>query len=40
MDLAAARADRKGIVGANMNLTEAQAKAFLAAVRRLRGADG
>ena len=28
MDLAAARADRKAIVGANMNLTEAQAKAF------------
>jgi hypothetical protein len=28
MDLAAALADRKGIVGANMNLTEAQAKAF------------
>jgi hypothetical protein len=28
LDIAAARADRKAIVGANMNLTEAQAKAF------------
>jgi hypothetical protein len=28
LDVAAARADRKAIVGANMNLTEAQAKAF------------
>jgi hypothetical protein len=28
MDLAPGRADRKAIVGANMNLTEAQAKAF------------
>ena len=28
LDIAAARADRKAIVGANMNLTDAQAKAF------------
>ena len=28
LDIAAARADRKAIVGANMNLSEAQAKAF------------
>jgi hypothetical protein len=28
LDIAAARADRKAIVGANMNLTEAQAKQF------------
>jgi hypothetical protein len=28
LDIAAARADRKAIVGANMNLTEPQAKAF------------
>lgn len=28
LDIAAARADRKAIVGANMNLTEEQAKAF------------
>jgi hypothetical protein len=28
LDIAAARADRKAIVGANMNLTAAQAKAF------------
>ena len=28
LDVAAARADRKAIVGANMNLTDTQAKAF------------
>ena len=28
LDIAAARADRKAIIGANMNLTESQAKAF------------
>ena len=40
LDVAAARADRKAIVGANMKLTDSEGHGFLAAVRRVRSQDG
>ena len=40
LDIAAAKAQRKAIVGQNMYLTGAQAKVLLALVRLLRTADG
>ena len=40
LDIAALRAQRKAIIGANMKLTPARSQSFLAAFRAIRKRDG